>query len=552
MKDKLYKDMSPKVYESLRKILNYDKKRLIVLSKKRRNVFIEELDKIQNVNNIRIIKYLLILSFDKDFVIALKALNHLKRIIDNLTIKELLFFAEYFRSSYFYYYIDNEVEKKYKEANNYKLDLINRFNEEGIYILSVLTLHPNGYIREDALKKLSKYENGFKIKFIMLRINDWVREIRDVAKKEILKCIEYKYLKDIIECMPIIDRMKNWERDDYSDILYKLENFIANKRNYDILLDIYQKNKDILIKRILFDYLLKINTTDDLIINVGLRSKDVIIIRKAIKEIDKIINEDNIDMILETLKKNKNVPCKLAAINILERINDKNFVKEIIPFLYDNSFTVRDYTRYKLKNLGITNFREMYLREIDKNNYNLYGILSGIKDTGIKEDTKFILKYLNHEKVKIRKIVLSTICKLDIKEGIKYAIDKLTSNNVGESNNARRCLEKDILSVDEDIIFELFKGEGYKSHVYINLIKLISHYPKWISLEQFLKILIISNNTYIKMINHEIDVWIQKFNRSFTFPRKEQINNIRKMYMRLDSKLSNKNHIQLGSIIKRF
>ncbi|MCT4595430.1 MAG: hypothetical protein N4A57_14355 [Anaeromicrobium sp.] len=550
MDDKLHRDMDLKIYESLKKILNYDKKRLIVLSKKRRSVFNEELDKIQHVDNIRLIKYLLILCFDKDLIIASRALKHLKRIMDNLTIKELLFFAEYFRSKYYGYYIDCHIQNRYKEVNMHRVDLIDRFGKEGIYILAILTLHPDGHVREDSLRKLLEFEHGFKIKFVMIRVNDWVKPIRDFAKKELIKYIKDEYIKDIIECILIIERMNNWGRDDFLDIVFKLEELIINERNYKLLLDMYENSEERLVRRKLFKYLLEINRTIDLIINIGLKSKDIVILRDTIEKIHEVINEDNEELIYKALKKNKNLVCKIAAINILEKMNVPDFHKVLIPFMYNKSYILRHYARYKLKEKGITNFREMYLDEIDKENYNLNGIIFGIKETGNKGDINYILKYLEHEKVNIRKTALSTIYKLNYKEGIEYAIDKLVSDNISESNNAKKCLENNILLLDENMIFELFELEGYEDHVYMNLIKLINHYPKWDGILQLLKILKISSGTYIKMINYEIELWINKFNRSFIQPRKEQVDIIRNIYMMANNKLSSDNSLQIGYILK--
>lgn len=128
MNIKLYKDLDDFVYNSIKKIEEYDKQRYIIFSNRRKNLIIEELDKIKDVNNIRLLKYLIKFSLDKDFDIALKALSHLKNIIDNLSMKEFLFLAEFFRSyldSYFTYYyggkIIDELEKKYFEIKKFKL-----------------------------------------------------------------------------------------------------------------------------------------------------------------------------------------------------------------------------------------------------------------------------------------------------------------------------------------------------------------------------------------------------------------------------------------------
>jgi hypothetical protein len=176
----------------------------------------------------------------------------------------------------------------------------------------------------------------------------------------------------------------------------------------------------------------------------------------------------------------------------------------------------------------------------------------GIKETEIKEDAMLIVNYINHHSIKIRKTTLSTIYSLNPEQGTQYALEKLTSDYIGESNIARRCLENGILLLDDNRLYELFEIEGYAAHVYVNVIRLMNHYPKWITIIELLKMLNISSNIYVKIINDEIEIWIKKFNRSFTTPREEQMDSIRRLLMTLGDRLGENNRMTLWSIIKNY
>jgi hypothetical protein len=549
MNNKLYKDMDESTYNSLNKILNYDKK-FILLSTRRSNVLCEELDKISEINNIRLIKYLLVISLDKDINIGFRALQHLKKILTSLKIKELMYFAEFFRGSY-YYSIDSNFEKTYRNIllNNDKR-LIDRYDEEAQYLYTALTLHSNGYIREKALRSLEDFNSEFKVKFIMLRINDWVKEIRALASKELRELISPKYIDALIKCLPIIDRMSNWGRDNHLELIKQLELFIKNINNYELLVEIYKNSDERSVRRLAFTYLLDMKPTSELSKEFGLKSYDVVILRKTIDKINSIINEDNIELFYNVLKKNKNVICKIEAINLLEKMNKSSYQDDLIPYLFDKSYSVRDHARYKLKKIGIVEFRNYYLRELNRNNYSTMIILKGICETGKREDVKEIVKFLDCEDVRIRILTLNSICKLCPQNSIDYILDKIISDDTLESKNARVCLENNISLLNSDTIIELIELEGYKEHVYYNLIKLTNRLQKWEAIVVLLKVITMLGINYVEIINEEIEIWVKSFNRSFIKPSKEQVIIIRKLYMIQSYNISTSNIRELESVLE--
>ena len=50
---------------------------------------------------------------------------------------------------------------------------------------NLLSLHKNGYVRQVAVRFLSNVENGEEIRFLILRLNDWVDSISEAAQAAI-------------------------------------------------------------------------------------------------------------------------------------------------------------------------------------------------------------------------------------------------------------------------------------------------------------------------------------------------------------------------------
>lgn len=48
-------------------------------------------------------------------------------------------------------------------------------------VLGGLSFHPNGYVREAAVKRLASVSDSSEVRFLLLRLNDWVPEVREAA-----------------------------------------------------------------------------------------------------------------------------------------------------------------------------------------------------------------------------------------------------------------------------------------------------------------------------------------------------------------------------------
>jgi hypothetical protein len=44
-------------------------------------------------------------------------------------------------------------------------------------IAGILSMHANGYVRQFAVKALSKFTDGSEIPFLLLRLSDWVPQV---------------------------------------------------------------------------------------------------------------------------------------------------------------------------------------------------------------------------------------------------------------------------------------------------------------------------------------------------------------------------------------
>ncbi len=63
---------------------------------------------------------------------------------------------------------------------------------ENLSDLIRLLEHPNGFKRENAIRRIGMLQDPIAIPNLLIRVNDWVPQVRDAAKEAILRIRTYE------------------------------------------------------------------------------------------------------------------------------------------------------------------------------------------------------------------------------------------------------------------------------------------------------------------------------------------------------------------------
>ncbi|MGL4344966.1 MAG: hypothetical protein ACRCTE_07210 [Cellulosilyticaceae bacterium] len=90
----------------------------------------------------------------------------------------------------------------------------------------MVTFHPNGYCREEALRRLIALKQKGAIKFILMRCNDHLENIRELAIEEVEQMIGTKRKEEIVSCKEWIQHMPLYHKVHTDELYTKLSNEI--------------------------------------------------------------------------------------------------------------------------------------------------------------------------------------------------------------------------------------------------------------------------------------------------------------------------------------
>ena len=83
----------------------------------------------------------------------------------------------------------------------------------------VLAMHPGGYVREAAVRRLTAFRGGDELPFLLLRANDWTRAVRERAARAVIERAVPENAPLFVRALPLIARLEESERKNAEPVL---------------------------------------------------------------------------------------------------------------------------------------------------------------------------------------------------------------------------------------------------------------------------------------------------------------------------------------------
>jgi HEAT repeat protein len=180
----------------------------------------EILQKISDAGEPAAIPDLLPLVLTRSGDIARETSRAIERLLGCIQPADYSRFDEYLRSG--------DIDWKWRREAWAELGVqdVKRFAkvaEGAASLLGVLGCHPSGYIRESAVRELGQFTSGMELPFLLLRVNDWVENIRDIARSLVLERIRPDYMAPFLKWLPLVLRLELTRRGKNEEILHRVK-----------------------------------------------------------------------------------------------------------------------------------------------------------------------------------------------------------------------------------------------------------------------------------------------------------------------------------------
>jgi hypothetical protein len=291
-------------------------------------------------------------------------------------------------------HLDNQFRETtsmnwYVDWKNFDIKSIHVEREEDrLQVLRLGTFHPNGYFREKCIRAL-KGDNA-SLPYVILRLNDWVKEVRAAAEET---CLNVKKLSasEIIIFLPYLEKVRNGVRANSGALAGLEKEFAESLSKNPLIIDKTfirqndEKNRESVYRFLANNKLLEKENVNSIM--SWEKSGQIqnllmtILIEKytpSIPELDEYINNKSVNVQKKALEQ---------KYNLL-----KDYWDGLENLLLSRSLKVREMTRYILKKHTQIDAKTYYTKRLESEYKNV--CIQGIGECGSAKDADIIRPYL--------------------------------------------------------------------------------------------------------------------------------------------------------------
>ena len=399
--------------------------------------------------------------------------------------------------------------------------LIN-FADASVSVLGLATFHWNGYVREAAIKKLDLINTGAEIPYLLLRVNDWVAELRIAATQSIRARLKPQFVDSLLGSFALILRLKDTRRADHTQLLREIYGLLQQDENRPALLK-YLQSDDRTIRRAIFRlFLTSENPISFEVFEKALTENDSVIRVIAAESVGTKVAGERLEQLLRVMKKDRFMPVRREALRIEVKHDLPTARQSLVSALLDAHPSMREEARYQLRKTSVPMDMASHYRQSLESGLFLFAAISGLGETGGVTDAQSVLPFVSHQHSKIRHAAIKALAQLDFSSHVDSLFKALGDESPRVSRQALMSLLKGRAMISGERLWKLF-ASSEQFYVKRNAVILIAKLSKWDSICYLLRALHTADENVLNSTRFWIKHWLTRFNRSFVSPTEEQV-----------------------------
>ena len=399
--------------------------------------------------------------------------------------------------------------------------------EKDADILGMFSFHRSGYLREYAVKRLARIHDGSEVRYLLLRLNDWVPQVREAAQSAIEERLRDDQALHFAKHVSLIVRLEGTQRVQRHELLGPVKRLLVMSSGTAALLVALQDGS-LRTRRSIVPFLVE-------------RSPDVLrslMASRAMKEdpwirtfiipfINKTLPENDAQMALLRLVNDPSPAVRRKSLEALVQRFPEEAAKPLEDALLDPSIRVRDFCRFLLKDKGI-DFAARYRGAIHSANAprDLAAAIAGLGEVGSAADGASVSPHLTHPLPSVRKAVVKSLMRLAPDLFSEQVVSLLQDPSPSVSSVATRALMVHAATLDLPAMTD-FIHAGTPRHARLNLVRLFAALSKWPSILRLVDAANSADEEVASEARKLIEAWDQQFNRRQATPSRRQVEELK-------------------------
>ena len=403
-------------------------------------------------------------------------------------------------------------------------------------LVGLASSHFSGYVRESAVAELASQRTGKELPFLLIRLNDWVPQVRTVAEQAVRARIEPAYAVHLLANISLVLRLRVCGRaekklvDDICDLLKRDE-------CKDVLLA-GTTSKDKAVRRISFQLAAEAEpSTRAAIIRAAMTDPDAVARSWAVRHFLPDVLPDELPDVVKPMLTDRFMPVRRDALWYAATKRPDVAKQPLRAALLDNHVSMRETARQFLAAAEVKDAAEFYTCALgngsDKQHF---AAICGLGETGKAADATLVVPFLKSPLTKIRRAAAYAISRLDLEGQLERLVGLLPDAKPSVSREALKALQSKARYIPLADLENLFVT-GADFHIRRNALTLILHTDKWKKLPLLLKACADKDTRIAEQAAKASRAWLSNYNSSFAEPKRDDYQKISTALSQFESSL---------------
>ena len=398
-------------------------------------------------------------------------------------------------------------------------------SSDDVYILGLLSFHPSGWVRSESIKRLNLQSGGDELAYLIIRANDWVEPVRKLAWSAIRRRLRSENADAFARNMGIVVALEAKTRTSMRELLADIYDFLLTTPR---ALDSAIAHENFRIRRGAFRTAYRLDEEQrSRFIKLALKDSDALIRLVAAKQAALLSDAGLRSEFMKIVLTDRWHAVRSRALHMAVSDADDSTEAILLELLLDRSRSVRSAARFYLRQLGAEDFRSIYLDALTGDNPAV--AILGVGECGIADDATAINLYLESSNPTILSAAVTATSRLLPSESDGMLLGILAHPHKAPSNAAARQLRERVSPQTQPRLGEIYEDPSLPLHARLNALKLLGKAGKWDTLIYWLRGTGDKEAKIAEYCERGLRRWQHAFNRSFTEPSKQQVDEIREL-----------------------
>lgn len=404
-----------------------------------------------------------------------------------------------------------------------------------------LSLSVDGFKRENAVRRLGMIGDPRAVPALIIRANDWVRQVRSAAYDALTKMLTPGNAAAFVASLPQLLHLQKCTRDDHSDLLRAVQEFLVRDSNVAMLKGSWNSD-NVHVARLVTRLLVTKRALPAVeIITPGLAHDDVVV-RAIVIDLLSELESDDFEQALATALRDRYMPVRREAFRQLLRRAPERGLVAARRFLFDASAAIRELALRHLL-AAAEPVEALYSQALTTDGERIAVVrcvLWGWTAMSCRSRLPQIEQMLSSQSPGVRRAALQAMAKLSPEDASRHLQAALTDPSPAVSKEAARWICKLGVGIDVDTLIAIARSRN-EVHIIHACHHIVRTGGKWDWLKFVLSVYPAPNSGVSReMLYREIQVWERQFNRSGAQPDQRTRHELAELVSACKSQLQSK------------